>query len=59
MKTRKIIADIKEIREIYNEFFADKLEHTGDDKFERFLTFLEIDVHDWVKENLRQFEVSK
>lgn len=44
----------KEIKEIFDEFIKEN--GAGIDKkknFENFLSFLEIDIYDWVKENLR------
>jgi len=56
MKTKRIVIDATEIREIYNEFYVADPKYISNDKFEKFLNFLEIDFYDWIKENLRQFE---
>ncbi|MBI1934957.1 hypothetical protein HYS31_00810 [Candidatus Woesearchaeota archaeon] len=45
----------REIYKIYQEYYEDETLN----EFEEFLSFLEIDLYDWVNENLRQFEYNK
>lgn len=44
----------KQIKEIFDDFVEKNEIETGEKKsFEGFLKFLEIDLYDWIKENLR------
>jgi hypothetical protein len=58
MKKDEVI-NIPAIEELFIEYCKKyKLEYS-EAKFEDFLKFLEIDFHDWVRENLRQFNREK
>ena len=44
----------EEIKEIFYEYIKnDGIELNGKKNFKNFLKFLEIDIYDWIKENLR------
>jgi Ca2+-binding EF-hand superfamily protein len=43
----------KEIKEIFKEYCKDNEIKFSKKDFKDFLKFLEIDIYDWVKENLR------
>jgi succinate dehydrogenase flavin-adding protein (antitoxin of CptAB toxin-antitoxin module) len=50
----KIIIDQKEIKEIFDDFIEENEIEAGKKKsFNDFLKFLEVDLYDWIKENLR------
>jgi len=51
---KKAIVSKKEIKEIFNDFIKETgLKPEKEKTFENFLKFLEIDIYDWIKENLR------
>jgi len=54
MKNKSII-NISEIEKLFREYCEGNKIEFSDEKFEKFLNFLETDFYDWVKENLRQF----
>jgi succinate dehydrogenase flavin-adding protein (antitoxin of CptAB toxin-antitoxin module) len=54
MKSNTII-DILEIDELFKEYCEGNKEEFSEEKFKKFLKFLEIDFYDWIKENLKQF----
>lgn len=43
----------KEIRKIYKEYCEEDNIKFAEKDFKDFLEFLEIDIYDWIKENLR------
>lgn len=53
-KPTTIIND-DEIRKIFNEENKEYGEKFTDKNFQKFIQFLEIDLRDWVKENVREF----
>ena len=58
MVTRTFIGNMNELREVFNEYFAEN-PNLHKDKFEEFLSFLQIDYYDWVRENLKQFNINQ
>lgn len=51
----KSVINIFEIEKIFREYCENNNLDFSDQKFKKFLNFLEIDFYDWIKENLRQF----
>ncbi|MFH1407929.1 MAG: hypothetical protein ABIG91_02735 [Patescibacteria group bacterium] len=51
------IINISEMKELFKEHCKENEITFSEEKFEKFIEFLETDFYDWVKENLRQFEV--
>lgn len=46
----------KQIREIFEEYVKEnEIEVDKKRNFEKFLKFLEIDIYDWLRENLRYY----
>ena len=54
MKNKPSI-DIDEIREIFRSEYEECGEKFINEDFKKFFQFLKIDLHDWVKENTREF----
>ena len=52
---KETIINIAEIEKLFREYYEDNKLEFSEQKFEKFLKFLEIDFYDWVKENLKQF----
>jgi len=51
------IINVNEILEVYKEYYAD-IGHTfNEEGFKEFIKFLEIDFYDWVRGNLRYFNL--
>ena len=57
MSVNKSIIDTGEIRSIFKEYCEEENIKFSESKFEKFLEFLEIDLYDWVKENLKLFDL--
>jgi len=55
MKNNAIIS-ILEVEELFKEYCGENKIEISEDKFEKFLKFLEVDFYDWIKGNLKQFE---
>jgi len=53
---KNTIINISEIEKLFREYCENNKIEFSDEKFEKFLQFLETDFYDWVKENLKQFE---
>ena len=51
----KTIINIFEVEKLFKEYCKEIKIEFSENKFERFLKFLEIDFYDWVKENLSHF----
>lgn len=51
----ELTIDIDEIRETFKDEYEEYEEKYTEDDFEKFFQFLKIDLHDWVKENTREF----
>jgi len=51
----KTIINIFEVEKLFKEYCKEIKIKFSENKFERFLKFLEIDFYDWVKENLSHF----
>lgn len=49
----KITINKKDIEEIYKEYYSEIGVKFKKKEFEDFLQFLEIDLYDWIRENLR------
>jgi succinate dehydrogenase flavin-adding protein (antitoxin of CptAB toxin-antitoxin module) len=49
------IIKIREIRNIFIEYCKNENRKFDKEEFYRFSNFLEIDIYDWIKENLNQF----
>ena len=47
---------VKDVEYIYRDYFEDVGIKFSKRDFKKFLDFLEIDFHDWVKSNLRYFD---
>jgi hypothetical protein len=54
MRTNLII-NISEIEDLFKNYCKNNKIKFSKDKFKKFLSFLEIDFYDWIRENLRQF----
>jgi len=54
MSKNKFIS-IKEVEDMYKDYFKEVSIKSSKHDFEKFLIFLELDFHDWVKGNLRYF----
>ena len=52
---KNIFINVKEIEYIYREDSKETKTKFSKHDFEKFLEFLNIDFHDWVKSNLRYF----
>jgi len=52
MNKKSTTININEIRNVFMEDCEEEGEKFAEKRFQRFLRFLEIDIHDWVKENL-------
>jgi len=51
---KKAIVSKKEIKEIFDDFIKETGLKIGKKKsFSGFIKFLELDIYDWIKENLR------
>ena len=59
MNTKPTVINIDEVRNIFKEYCEKENEEFSESKFEKFLEFLEVDFYDWVKENLKQFDLQK
>jgi len=59
MDTKSTIVNIDKICDIFKEYCGKMNEKFDGNKFQKFLDFLEIDIYDWVKENLNQFYKQK
>ena len=57
-KQSTTIINVDEIHTLYKEYCEEGGEVFNETRFYKFLKFLEIDLYDWVKDNLRQFEKS-
>lgn len=55
MKNNTII-NILEVKKLFKEYCEENKIEFSENKFVRFLKFLEIDFYDWVKGNLKQFK---
>jgi len=55
MTEKSTSINIDEIRSIFRDDCEEKKEIFDEKKFQKFLDFLEIDLCDWVKGNLRYF----
>ena len=51
--------NIEEIRSIFKEHCEENKIEFSEEKFEEFLKFLEIDLYDWVRGNIKQFYSTK
>ena len=51
------IIRIEGIKPLYKEYCKENKVRFSKKSLEMFLVFLEIDFYDWIKENLRQFEM--
>jgi len=59
MDTKSTVINTDEIRDIFKEYCNKENEEFSKSKFEKFLEFLEVDFYDWVKGNLKQFDLQK
>jgi len=59
MNTKSTIINIDEICDIFEEYYGKENRKFDENEFQKFLNFLEIDIYDWVKENLNQFYKQK
>jgi len=51
---KKVVVSKKEIEEIFDDFIKETGLKIGKKKnFNGFIKFLELDIYDWIKENLR------
>lgn len=57
MKNKTII-NISEVEKLFKEYCEENKMEFSEKKFKEFLKFLEIDFYDWVKENLKQFNIN-
>ncbi|MCD6161688.1 MAG: hypothetical protein J7K40_04645 [candidate division Zixibacteria bacterium] len=57
MSVNKSIIGADEIRSIFKEYCEEENIKFSESKFEKFLEFLEVDFYDWIKENLKQFDL--
>lgn len=55
MDTQTRIINLDEIRNIFKENCEEEDRKFDEQKFQKFLEFLEIDFYDWTRENLRCF----
>ena len=46
-----------EIKQLFKEYCKENELKFSQNKFESFLKFLEVDFYDWVKQNLKHYEV--
>lgn len=56
---KKSTINIDEIRNVFKESCKKGGEIFSETRFQKFLKFLEIDLYDWVKENIKQFYSTK
>ena len=59
MERYQSIISIQEIQTLFEEYTKAMGKKYNKDNFQAFLRFLEIDFYDWVRENLRQFNLQK
>ncbi len=45
-----------EIKSLYGEYCKENGVKISKKEFSKFLKFLEVDLYDWIKENLREFK---
>ena len=48
-----------EIKQLFKEYCKENELEFSQNKFEIFLKFLEIDFYDWVKQNLKHYEIKR
>jgi len=53
------VINIDEIRSIFKEYCEENKIKFSEQKFDKFLRFLEIDFYDWVRQNLKHFYTQK
>jgi len=53
------IINKKEIESCFKDYCRENKIKFSEERFCKFLEFLEIDFYDWVRENLRQFDAEK
>ena len=54
--SKNTFISVKEVEDVYKDYFKEVGINFSNHDFERFLKFLEIDFHDWIKGNLRYFK---
>lgn len=53
---KKTFINIYEIQSLYKDYCKENKTKFSKEKFDKFLKFIETDFHDWIYENLRQFD---
>ena len=55
MSMNKSTINVNGIRKLFKEEYEEYDEKSTEKEFDKFLQFLEIDLRDWVRENVREF----
>ena len=55
--TKSTIININGTRDIFKEYCEGENKEFSESKFQEFQEFLEVDFYDWIKENLKQFNL--
>ena len=54
--SKNTFVSVKEVEDVYKDYFKEVGIKFSKHNFEKFLKFLQIDFNDWVKGNLRYFD---
>jgi hypothetical protein len=57
MTVKTTAMNIDEVRNFFKDYCEKENKKFDEREFQKFLKFLEIDFYDWVKENLKQFNL--
>ncbi len=59
MKANQTMISVKEMRTFYKEECEDGSIKFSEKEFEAFIQFCEIDLYDWLRSNLRYFQIKQ
>ena len=55
---KETIINVSEIEKLFREYCEENKIEFSAENFAEFLKFLEVDFYDWVKENLKHFNIN-